>query len=77
MEKPTVTVKLENAEKWVVEIGVEAMPNLDLALAMLGSAARALDAKLKDMEAIEFQQKMQQAAQAQRAMSKPLIVKPQ
>jgi hypothetical protein len=70
---PTVTIKVVDVEKWGIELSVEC-PSPDYALNMLDTARRYIVKTMQDAEAAQFGTKMEQAAQAHRAMVRgPLI----
>jgi len=71
---PTITIRVVNREKLLIEVSKEFIPTPDYALAMVDIARRAIDSERQDLEAISFQQKMQQAAEAQRAMRTGKII---
>lgn len=62
-----LTLEVTDVETFDMSIDIQT-PNLDYALNMLAQGTRFLTAMKQDAEAIEFQHKMQQAAQATRAM---------
>jgi hypothetical protein len=68
---PTITIRVIDREMFRVETSLENIPGgPDYALNMLATATRAVEQNRQDQEAIEFQNKMQAAAMAQRAMQK-------
>lgn len=74
--EPKITIRVVDRENFTLGVDI-VVPNLDYAINMLEQVLRGVKAQQQDQEAIQFQQKMAQAAQAQRAVSAPRIVKPQ
>jgi hypothetical protein len=67
---PTITIRVVNREDFLVETNIADVPFPDYALNMLETALRGVKAAKQDQEAIDFQQKMQAAANVARAMQK-------
>jgi hypothetical protein len=70
---PSITIKIADKEKFHIEVVKEHIPTPNYALCMIDTARRAIDQERQDLEAIEFQQKMQMVASAQRAMTNAKI----
>jgi hypothetical protein len=68
---PTITIRVIDRENFLVETSLEDIPGgPDYALNMLASATRGVTQTLQDAEALQFQAKMEAAAQAHQAMLK-------
>jgi len=68
----TIGIALVDPEIFKVEIDLE-VRSLEVALCMVRETERRLLSMISDAEAIAFQQKMAQAAQAGRAIHRPLV----
>lgn len=66
---PKITLRLTNPVIFNVEVDYEC-PSLYVARAMLNEAVHAIQRQISDMEAIDFQKRMEGAQQAFRAMQK-------
>jgi len=66
---PTIILKVTDAEKFNIEIEFET-PSLQCARAMLTEALHTIQSMIEDANAVEFQSKMNRAAQSYRAMQK-------
>lgn len=69
LKQPTITIRVINRENFLLEVDKSGIPNPGYALAMIDFARRAIDQERQDLEAIEFSQKMEAAARANRAMN--------
>lgn len=66
---PTITLKLTDPVSFNVEVDFET-PSLQVARAMLAEAVHTIQSLINDQESLQFAAKMNNAAQAQRAMLK-------